>query len=143
MFFSLFQINANNRNSEKANISHNLNSVTIEKAFVQQQVQGTVTDANGAPIPGVNVIEKGTSNGAATDFDGKWKFDNLFPVDLKLGKMMIEVTDGKTREITPTRLMCSWYYVLVVTVPVQPCTPHSTLSHVSALTRRTMVLRTT
>ncbi len=72
LFFSLFQINANNRNSEKANISHNLNSVTIEKAFVQQQVQGTVTDANGAPIPGVNVIEKGTSNGAATDFDGKY-----------------------------------------------------------------------
>ena len=38
-------------------------------------------------------------NTITTDFDGKWKFDNLFPVDLKLGKMMIEVTDGKTNVI--------------------------------------------
>ena len=29
-------------------------------------------------------------------FDGKWSFENLFSIDLKLGKMTIEVTDGKT-----------------------------------------------
>ncbi len=31
---------------------------------------GTVHDANGEPLPGVNVIEKGTSNGTTTDLDG-------------------------------------------------------------------------
>jgi hypothetical protein len=38
-------------------------------------------------------------NTITTGFDGKWTFDNLFPVDLKLGKVMIEVTDGKTNVI--------------------------------------------
>lgn len=36
-----------------------------------QTVTGTVSDATG-PLPGVNVIVKGTSNGAQTDLDGKY-----------------------------------------------------------------------
>lgn len=39
-------------------------------SIIQQSVSGTITDANGQPIPGVNVLEKGTSNGVQTDFDG-------------------------------------------------------------------------
>ncbi len=35
-------------------------------------VSGTVTDASGAPLPGVSVVEKGTANGAAADFDGNY-----------------------------------------------------------------------
>jgi len=43
-------------------------------AFAQDRVvSGTVTDENGAPMPGVNIVIKGTSNGAATDTDGKFK----------------------------------------------------------------------
>lgn len=38
--------------------------------FAQIQIQGTVTDASGTPLIGVNVIEKGTTNGTVTDFDG-------------------------------------------------------------------------
>jgi TonB-linked SusC/RagA family outer membrane protein len=38
------------------------------------QVTGTVTDDQGIPIPGVNVIEKGTKKGTNTDIDGKFKF---------------------------------------------------------------------
>ncbi|MBC7000330.1 TonB-dependent receptor [Cytophaga sp. FL35] len=33
-------------------------------------VKGEVTSNNGEPLPGVNVVEKGTSNGTVTDFDG-------------------------------------------------------------------------
>jgi len=29
-------------------------------------------------------------------FDGKWKFDNLFSPELELGKVVIEITDGKS-----------------------------------------------
>ena len=41
--------------------------------FAMAQVTGTVTGADGAPITGVNVVEKGTSNGAISDFDGNYQ----------------------------------------------------------------------
>ena len=37
------------------------------------QVTGTVEDANGVPLPGVNVVVKGTTNGTITDANGKFK----------------------------------------------------------------------
>lgn len=36
-------------------------------------VTGSVVDENGQPMPGVNVIEKGTTNGTSTDKDGAYK----------------------------------------------------------------------
>ncbi len=36
---------------------------------------GVVTDASGMPIPGVNVVVKGTSKGIQTDFDGNFKIE--------------------------------------------------------------------
>jgi len=41
-----------------------------------QSVSGTVSDSNGA-LPGANVFVKGTSNGATTDFDGKYTLNNV------------------------------------------------------------------
>lgn len=38
-------------------------------------ISGTVVDATGQPLPGANVLEKGTSNGAQTDFDGNFSLD--------------------------------------------------------------------
>jgi len=50
--------------------------------MAQSSVSGTVTDkANAMPLPGVNVIIKGTSRGVSTDFDGNYS---------------IEVSDGET-----------------------------------------------
>lgn len=40
--------------------------------YAQQQVKGTVTDEAGLPLPGVSVVVVGTTNGAATDFDGAY-----------------------------------------------------------------------
>lgn len=40
--------------------------------IIQQQLTGTVTDADGQPLPGASVVEKGTSNGTQTDFDGNF-----------------------------------------------------------------------
>jgi TonB-linked SusC/RagA family outer membrane protein len=43
--------------------------------LVQQdskQISGTVTDMNGEPIIGANVVEKGTNNGVITDIDGRF-----------------------------------------------------------------------
>jgi iron complex outermembrane receptor protein len=39
----------------------------------QDVVSGKVTDAAGTELPGVTVIEKGTQNGTATDFDGNFE----------------------------------------------------------------------
>lgn len=35
-------------------------------------IKGTVTDSGGMPIPGANVLQKGTNNGAVTDIDGNY-----------------------------------------------------------------------
>ncbi len=47
-------------------------SFTINDLHAQQRIAGTVKDTNGMPLPGVNVIQKGTSNGTVTDFDGNF-----------------------------------------------------------------------
>jgi len=38
----------------------------------QRLVKGTVTGEDGELLPGVNIVEKGTDNGASTDFDGNY-----------------------------------------------------------------------
>ncbi|HBO28893.1 MAG TPA: SusC/RagA family TonB-linked outer membrane protein, partial [Leeuwenhoekiella sp.] len=41
--------------------------------FAQQKtVTGTVTDGSNVPLPGVNVVVKGTTTGTQTDFDGNY-----------------------------------------------------------------------
>src|SRR5690606_29113564 len=42
----------------------------------QTRVSGIVSDQNG-PLPGVSVIVDGTSNGAASDFDGRYTLSNV------------------------------------------------------------------
>ena len=39
------------------------------------RVTGRVTDESGAPLPGVTVIEKGTTNGTVTSFEGDYTID--------------------------------------------------------------------
>ena len=41
--------------------------------YAQENITGTVTDVKGEPIIGATVMEKGTSNGTVTDFDGNFK----------------------------------------------------------------------
>lgn len=38
----------------------------------QTKISGTVVDETGEPLPGASVVVKGTTNGTATDFDGKF-----------------------------------------------------------------------
>ncbi len=51
----------------------------VGTAFVQAQSQtvtGTTSDSNG-PLPGVNVVVKGTTNGTTSDFDGNFTINNV------------------------------------------------------------------
>lgn len=45
-------------------------------AYAQITVSGTVSDDAG-PVPGVNIIVKGTSNGAQSDFDGNYTLEDV------------------------------------------------------------------
>lgn len=46
----------------------------LPATFVAQNtVTGTVTDESSMPLPGVNILIKGTTKGTATDFDGKYQ----------------------------------------------------------------------
>ena len=47
--------------------------LNVSFLFAQKDVSGKVTDGAGAGLPGVNVKEKGTSNGTSSDFDGNYK----------------------------------------------------------------------
>ncbi len=36
------------------------------------EISGTITDVNGTPLPGASIVEKGTTNGTQSDFDGNF-----------------------------------------------------------------------
>ncbi|UJH66553.1 SusC/RagA family TonB-linked outer membrane protein [Allomuricauda sp. SCSIO 65647] len=45
----------------------------VHISFAQDKtITGTVTDQNGLPLPGVNIVVEGTSTGTQTDFDGNY-----------------------------------------------------------------------
>jgi TonB-linked SusC/RagA family outer membrane protein len=47
----------------------------IISAIAQQKISGTVKGSDGLSIPGVSVLEKGTTNGIITDMDGKYQMN--------------------------------------------------------------------
>jgi iron complex outermembrane receptor protein len=49
-----------------------LSLLIVTCVFAQKNVSGVVNDSKGTPLPGVNVVEKGTFNGANTDANGKF-----------------------------------------------------------------------
>ncbi|WP_036381551.1 TonB-dependent receptor [Muricauda sp. MAR_2010_75] len=67
-------LNRPNKNTEKEFYSTKNVSASI-LVFEQQTVTGIVVDETGAPLPGASVLEKGTSNGTTTDFDGNFEIE--------------------------------------------------------------------
>lgn len=67
------------------------------KSIIQNTVSGTVVDFSGVPLLGANVMVKGTSNGAQTDFDGN------FTIDAETGDVLVVSYIGfKTLEVEVT-----------------------------------------
>lgn len=66
-------------------------------AVAQELVSGIVTNASREPLPGASVIEKGTSNGTVTDFNGNYK------ISAKKGATLVFSFVGfQTKEIQVT-----------------------------------------
>ncbi|MCX2678472.1 SusC/RagA family TonB-linked outer membrane protein [Galbibacter sp. EGI 63066] len=50
-----------------------ITALIVQFTFAQEKtVTGVVTDQDGLPLPGANVVVKGTTNGTQTDFDGNY-----------------------------------------------------------------------
>lgn len=61
----------------------------------KKEISGTVRDVSGAPIPGVSIVVKGTSQGALSDMEGKFKF--TIPGDAKL--LVFSFVGMKSQEV--------------------------------------------
>ncbi|GAA4233794.1 TonB-dependent receptor [Postechiella marina] len=68
---------------------------TTQSNFQELEVSGTITDANGQPLPGANIVVKGTTNGTQTDFDGKY----TIKINNKNAILIITYIGFKTTEI--------------------------------------------
>ncbi|MCB0376663.1 MAG: carboxypeptidase-like regulatory domain-containing protein, partial [Sinomicrobium sp.] len=71
--------------------------------FAQGTVSGSVSDEEGLPLPGVNVVIQGTSKGTTSDFDGNFSIEiSDFPANLVFSSLGYE---RKTIAVTsPTTL---------------------------------------
>ncbi len=44
----------------------------VQSVYAQNSISGTVNDNTGSPLPGASIVEKGTTNGTQSDFDGNY-----------------------------------------------------------------------
>lgn len=69
-----------------------------QSVVIDRMIGGKVTDEKGDPVAGVNVLEKGTTNGTMTDADGKFSLkaadENSILVFSSIGYTTQEVTVG-------------------------------------------------
>lgn len=52
-------------------------SVKNSDTLQQKSISGTVTDPSGSPLPGVNIVVKGTTRGTITDADGNYSLSDV------------------------------------------------------------------
>ena len=63
--------------NEKVESSSQLPKEMANEGSVLALISGSVTDTQGTPIPGVNILVKGTTHGTTTDADGKYSLSVL------------------------------------------------------------------
>ena len=78
----------------------------VQFTFAQEKtISGTVSDNSGMPLPGVNIIVKGTTNGTQTDFDGNYSISASTGDVLTftyVGQKTVEQTVGASNTIDVT-----------------------------------------
>ena len=57
--------------------------MVFQVALAQQTVSGTVTDADGLPLPGATVVVKGTATATTADFDG------IYSINAAIGDVLV------------------------------------------------------
>ncbi|NLN25253.1 MAG: SusC/RagA family TonB-linked outer membrane protein [Bacteroidetes bacterium] len=71
-------------------------ALVVQISFAQQKtITGTITDDTGMPLPGANIIIKGTQTGTQSDFDGN------FSISASVGQTLVFSYVGfETQEVT-------------------------------------------
>ena len=68
--------------------------VSLQIQAQQKEITGTISDKDALPLPGVNIVVKGTTNGTTTDFDGN------YAIMAQVGEIIIYSYVGITVEKT-------------------------------------------
>ncbi|MFS4468471.1 SusC/RagA family TonB-linked outer membrane protein [Maribacter sp. 2210JD10-5] len=78
----------------------------ISFSYAQEKtVSGTVSDQSGLPLPGVSIVEVGTTNGTQTDFDGNYSINVAEGKVLRfsyIGQKTVNRTVGASNSINVT-----------------------------------------
>lgn len=82
-----------------ATYAESVGAPVVETVLQQKAISGKVVDSKGESIIGANIMEKGTSNGTITDFDGNFSLN----VSAK-SVLQISYIGYKTQEIPVTQL---------------------------------------
>tara|TARA_R110000744_G_scaffold161589_2_gene278078 strand:+ start:420 stop:4100 length:3681 start_codon:yes stop_codon:yes gene_type:complete len=73
---------------------------------LQREISGIVVDSNGEPLPGASIVEKGTTNGTQSDFDGNFSLkisnDNATLIVSYVGFATKEVSVNQQINLTIT-----------------------------------------
>ena len=92
--------------TKKSGILTLLLAFVVHLSFAQDKtLSGTVTDASGLPLPGVNIVVEGTSNGTQTDFDGNYSIsasEGQVLLFTYIGQKDTRVTVGASNTINVT-----------------------------------------
>lgn len=71
-------------------------NVDFKNEIQKRTITGVVKDASGVPLPGANVLVKGTTNGVMTDFDGEFKLD----IEANATALVVSYVGFETQEVT-------------------------------------------
>jgi len=90
-------------NDNELDVEQNIRASSENQVTPQNgSINGIITDSSGFPLPGVNVLVKGTSRGTQTDFDGKYSL-NASSEDVLtfayVGLKTLETTVGRSSSI--------------------------------------------
>ncbi|WP_370479746.1 SusC/RagA family TonB-linked outer membrane protein [Tamlana flava] len=70
-------------------------TINTDKQNQDYQITGTIVDSNDQPLPGANIIEKGTTNGTQSDFDGNF----VLEVSNSNATIVVSYVGFKTKEM--------------------------------------------
>ena len=76
------------------------NSIVSQQQQQGKTITGTIVDSNGEAIIGANIIEKGTSNGTITDYDGKFTLNVSNNAILKVSYIGYLEQEAATQDIS-------------------------------------------
>ena len=74
--------------------------LNVSFLFAQKAISGVVKDNTGTALPGVNIVEKGTTNGVSTDIDGTYKIKVKDGATLVISSIGFSNVEKKVGDLT-------------------------------------------